>query len=122
MRQKIRSLQDTNTPITDRSVVFTAMYNLLYDRIDSEPNKGIVISKGNPNQRKEHWAEVLNLAHMLEDFFMIRELRVGKRTCSSCGNWTSISKESPWIGRCSLKGEGILVHSLDTCKKHKEEK
>ena len=84
MKQKIGTLKPTDEPVTDLDVVFVAVYNVLYEKIEQEPNKGIVVSKGNPNQRKATWKEVMSIAHMLEDFFILREQRTKGKTCEEC--------------------------------------
>ena len=103
-------------PVTDLDVVFVAIYNVLYEKIEQEPNKGVVVSKGNPNQRKATWNEVMSIAHMLEDFFTMREQRTGCKTCEECAYWRSISVASPHIGECTKYGKEYL-HKFNSCKK-----
>lgn len=116
MKQKIGTMLSPNEPISDRSVVFCALYNLLYERIETEPNKGIIVSKGNPNQRKVSWKEIMVMAHAMEDFFLFRESRTGHKECQLCSHWESISKTSPHMGRCNKRGQWP-VHALSSCKK-----
>lgn len=116
MKQKIGTLKPINEPITDLDVAFVAIYNVLYEKLEKEPNKGIIVSKGNPNQRKATWAEVMSTAHMLEDFFVMREQRTGCKTCEECKHWESISLASPHIGKC-CKYDKLLVHKFHSCKK-----
>lgn len=119
MKQKIGSLIPENQPVTDMDVVFIAMYNLMYEKIEAEPNKGIVACKGKSNQRKVPWTEVIKMAHMLEDYFMCKRVRNNSRECINCEHWTSISQASPHLGRCNRKNKEP-VHMLETCKKFKE--
>ena len=114
MKQHIDTLRPYDDPITDIDVVFTAMYNLLYEKIQNEPNKGIVVSKGNPNQRKVLWSDVMRMAHMLEDFFIFREMHHGDQTCGNCKYWTSVSKASPHMGHCN-KHNKANMHALHCC-------
>lgn len=116
MKQKIGTVKGKEEPITDLDVVFLALYNLLYEKIESEPKKGIVVSKGNPNQRKATWGEVMKIAHMLEDFFALRLLRTGCRTCGECRYWEATSVTSPHIGECKKHGKTQL-HKFSSCKK-----
>ena len=115
MKQKIDTAKLKDELITDVDVVFTALYNLLYEKIQSEPNKGIVVSKGNPNQRKVKWSEVMKMSHMLEDFFTFREMHHGNRICKNCENWRSVSSASPHMGQC-IKYSRRFMHSLHCCK------
>lgn len=115
MKQKIGYVGSTEEPISDAQVVFHAVYNILYEKVEQEPNKGIVTSKGNPNQRRVSWSKVLRMAHMLEDFFLIRRQRYGEETCQACKNWESISEASPWIGTC--KKYTKRIHALEHCKR-----
>ena len=116
LKQKIGALKPIDEPVTDLDVVFVTIYNILYEKIEQEPNKGIVISKGNPNQRKATWKEIMSIAHMLEDFFTMREQRTGCRTCEECTYWESMSAASPHIGKCTKYGKEYL-HKLNSCKK-----
>lgn len=113
MKQYIDTVK-TEEPITDVDVVFTALYNLLYEKIQEEPNKGIVVSKGNPNQRKVHWSKVMKMAHMLEDFFTFREMHHGDKTCENCMHWRSVSEVSPHMG-CCKKHNKQDMHALHCC-------
>lgn len=115
MIQKIGTTKGPEEPITDLDVAFIAFYNLLYEKIEKEPNKGIVISKGNPNQRKVHWTDVMLIAHMLEDFFALRKKRTGGDICEQCKHWKTISDASPHIGACKRHRVSYL-HKFNSCK------
>lgn len=116
MKQKIGSMKSPTEPVTDLDVFFLAAYNLIYEKIESEPNKGIVINKGEETQRKAKWTEVMAIAHMVEDFFTFRDMRVGSGSCEKCKFWRPLSKDSPHMGRC-VKNNVSPVHMLNTCKK-----
>lgn len=116
MKQKIGTMLPPDAPVSDLNVVFCALYNLLYEKIETEPNKGIVVSKGNPNQRKATWKEVMLMAHAMEDFFTFRKQRTGCRECQLCEHWTSVSQASPHMGKCKKTGVE-LVHAFSSCKK-----
>lgn len=116
MKQKIGTMKSPEEPINDIDVVFVALYNLLYEKIEQEPDKGIVVSKGNPNQRKVTWSKVMSMAHMMEDYFILRSEKNGEHYCGECSHWKSCSKASPHMGKCDLKGERY-VHRLALCKK-----
>lgn len=116
LKQKIGTLKPIDEPVTDLDVAFVAIYNVLYEKIEQEPNKGIVVSKGNPNQRKATWKEIMSIAHMLEDFFILREQRTGCKTCEECAYWKSMSVASPHIGECTKYGKKYL-HKFNSCKK-----
>lgn len=116
MKQKIGTMKDPNEPITDLDVAFVAFYNLLYEKIEKEPNKGIIISKGNPNQRKVRWSEVMEIAHMLEDFFILRKQRTGGDVCELCKHWKSVSEASPHLGRCE-RHKVNHIHQFNSCKR-----
>ena len=103
-------------PVTDLTMVFNAVYNVLYEKLQIEPTKGIVVSKGNPNQRKATWGEILSMAHMLEDFFILRQHRTGCKTCELCEYWKSTSTASPHIGKC-IKYNKDCIHKFNSCKK-----
>lgn len=115
MKQRIPTMRQLTDPVTDVDVVFTALYNLLYERIEQEPNKGIIICKGQPNERRVKWQKVMSLAHMMEDFFTFRAMRVGDRTCGNCRYFKSISTASPHMGRC-IKSNKEPMHVLHCCK------
>ena len=116
MKQKIGTMKPPNEPVSDTDMIFLALYNLLYEKIEAEPNKGIVYSKGNPNQRKVTWKELMIMAHAVEDFFIFRRQRTGCRECQLCQYWASVSKASPHMGRCNNKGVEP-VHALSSCRK-----
>ena len=116
MKQKIDTIKPVTEPITDLDVVFTALYNLLYEKIEEEPKKGIIVSKGNPNQRKVLWKNVMVMAHSLEDFFILREQRTGSKSCEECVYWESVSKTSPHLGRCN-RYDKKHIHKYHSCKK-----
>lgn len=118
MKQKIGTMLPPDEPVSDLGVVFCALYNLLYEKLEEEPHRGIVVSKGNPNQRKATWKEVMVMAHALEDFFVFRKSRTGCRECQRCKHWESISQASPHMGRCNKKGQDP-VHAFSSCKKFK---
>lgn len=115
MKQKINTMKPPTEPITDLDIAFVAIYNLIYEKMEQEPNKGIVVSKGNPNQRKAKWSEVMEITHALEDFFILRKHRTGNKTCSECRYWESISKASTHIGRCNKYNRSYL-HEFSSCK------
>lgn len=119
MKQKIGTMLTPTEPVSDLSVLFCALYNLLYEKIEAEPNKGIVVSKGNPNQRKATWSEIMLIAHAAEDFFTFRKSRTGFKECQLCEHWESISQASPHMGRCNKKGLEP-VHAFSSCKKFKQ--
>ena len=116
MKQKIGTMKPINEPVSDLDMVFLALYNLLYEKIEKEPNKGIVFSKGNPNQRKATWKELIIMAHALEDFFVLRKQRTRCQVCQLCEHWTSVSQASPHMGRCNKKGVEP-VHAFSNCRK-----
>lgn len=116
MKQKIGTMKPANEPVSDMDMVFLALYNLLHEKIEREPNKGIVFSKGNPNQRKATWKELMLMAHALEDFFVFRKQRTGCKECQLCQHWQSISKTSPHMGKC-LKNKQEPVHAFSSCKR-----
>ena len=116
MKQKISTMKPVNEPVSDLDMVFLALYNLLYEKIEKEPNKGIVFSKGNPNQRKATWKELIIMAHALEDFFTFRKQRTGCQVCHLCEHWTSVSQASPHMGRCKKIGVEP-VHAFSSCRK-----
>ena len=115
MKQYIKTMKSEYEPITDLDVVFVAIYNILYEKIEREPNKGIVVSKGNPNQRRATWKEVMILAHMLEDLFLTRIQRTGCRICEECVHWESVSVASPHLGKCTKYGKEY-IHKFSSCK------
>lgn len=116
MKQKIGTMKSPNEPITDLDVAFVAFYNLVYEKLETEPKRGLIISKGNPNQRKVYWSEVMEIAHMLEDFFMLRKQRTGRDTCELCKHWEPISEASPHIGKCNNRNIHH-IHKFNSCKR-----
>ena len=116
MKQKIGIMKSPNEPITDLDVAFVAFYNLVYEKLETEPKRGLIISKGNPNQRKVYWSEVMEIAHMLGDFFILRKQRTGGDVCELCKHWKSISEASPHLGRCECR-KANYIHKLDSCKR-----
>jgi len=118
MKQQIGTMK-TEEPIDDLDVLFVAVYNLLYEKIQEEPKKGIVVSKGNPNQRKAKWKEIMEIAHEAEDYFMFRKLRTGCDICEKCKHFESVSDVSPYRGRCKARGLS-LVHAWGSCQRHFE--
>ena len=121
MKQHIGTMKSTTEPIDDLDVLFVAIYNLLYEKIQQEPKKGIVVSKGNPNQRKATWKEIMEIAHEMEDYFMFRKLRTGCDICEHCNNFQSVSDISPHRGQCRVR-EFILVHGWGSCRQYFERK
>ena len=115
MKQKIGTVKGPTDKITDLDVAFVAFYNLLYEKIESEPKKGIVVSKGNPNQRKETWKNIMLIAHMIEDFFILRKQRTGNDCCEECEYWKPISVTSPHIGMCTRYNRDY-IHKMSSCK------
>lgn len=118
MKQDIGYIGEPKAPISDESVVFTAVYNLLYEKLQEEPHKGIIVYGGNSSKRKVSWSKVLRMAHMLEDFFSLRRQRCGEEVCQTCKHWESISEVSPWMGAC--KKYTKRMHALERCKKWRE--
>ena len=116
MKQKIGSMKSVTEPVTDLDMFFLAVYNLIYERIETEPNKGIIVNKGHETQRKAKWAEVMAIAHVVEDFFTFREIRIGGDTCGDCQHWRSTSEDSPHMGKC-IKNKTEPIHVLNTCKR-----
>lgn len=119
MKQQIGTMQGPDEVIDDLDVLFIAVYNLLYEKIQQEPKKGIVISKGNPNQRKVRWKEILEIAHEAEDYFTFRKIRTGCDICGKCNNFQSVSEVSPYKGRCKARGL-TLVHAWGSCQRYFE--
>lgn len=116
MKQKIGSMKSVTEPVTDLDVFFLAVYNLIYEKIETEPNKGIIVNKGQETQRKAKWAEIMAIAHIVEDFFIFREMRVGEDICGTCKYWRSTSEDSPHMGKC-IKNKTEPIHVLNTCKR-----
>lgn len=119
MKQLIGTMKGPTEPIDDLDVLFVAVYNLLYEKIQNEPKKGIVVSKGNPNQRKATWKEIMEIAHEMEDYFMFRNLRTGCDICEKCSNFQSVSEVSPHRGQCKARGL-ILIHGWGSCHRYFE--
>lgn len=119
MKQQIGTMKSSTDTIEDLDVLFVALYNLLYEKIQAEPKKGIVISKGNPNQRKVTWKEVMSIAHEAEDYFALRRARTGCDICEHCSSFQSVSEVSTHIGKCKLR-ELSLIHGWGSCKKYSE--
>lgn len=120
MSQKIKSLKLPTEELTDIDVIFVSMYSLILEKLESEPGKGIIVSKGNPNQRKISWKKLMKLCHELEDYFIFRGFHEKNTTCDSCCYWKSISEESPHMGFCK-KTKSQPIHRWFSCKYHKEE-
>lgn len=116
MKQRIGTMLPPDEAVSDLNVVFCALYNLLAEKLEEEPKKGIVVSKGRPNQRKVTWGEVMIMAHALEDFFTFRKMRTGCRECQRCKSWKPISQASPHMGHCS-KHKKEPVHAFSSCRK-----
>lgn len=116
MKQKIGSMVPEDQKVTDIQGLFTAVFNLVYEKIQQEPNKGIVVCKGKKNQRKFTWEQIMYLAHEMEDYFVFREMRIGHRICQDCEHWASISAQTPYMGRCSYHNK-TCIHALHCCKK-----
>ena len=116
MKQKIGSMKSPTEPVTDLDVFFFAAYNLIYEKIETEPNKGIIVNKGEETQRKAKWKEIMAIAHVVEDFFTFREMRVGNDTCENCKYWKSLSNDSPHMGRC-IKNKIEPIHIMNSCKR-----
>lgn len=121
MKQQIGTMKAPTEPIDDLDVLFVAIYNLLYEKTQKEPKKGIVVSKGNPNQRKATWREIIEIAHEAEDYFMFRKLRTGCDVCEKCKNFQPVSEVSPHRGHCKARGL-TLVHGWDSCQRYFERK
>lgn len=119
MKQKIGTMKPPEEPVSDLDALFVAVYNLLYEKLETEPNKGIVVSKGNPNQRKVRWGDLMETAHMLEDFFAMRKQKYGQQECQLCSHWKSVSERSPHIGMCDLKNKSS--HAFSTCRRFDHE-
>lgn len=119
MKQQIGTMKAATEPIDDLDVLFVAVYNLLYEKIQQEPKKGIVVSKGNPNQRRATWKEIMEIAHEAEDYFMFRKLRTGCDVCENCKNFQSVSDVSPHRGHCKAR-DLTLVHGWGSCQRHFE--
>lgn len=119
MKQHITSMKPETEVVTDVDLLFLAVYNLLYDRMQQEPNKGIVFNKGKHNQAKATWSELMESAHMLEDFFIFRQMRNGSRRCELCRCWKPMSPASPHMGFCS-KQKKPYIHKLHCCKSWEE--
>lgn len=120
MKQHIGTMKTPAEAIDDLDVLFVAVYNLIYEKMQEEPNKGIVVSKGNPNQRRATWDEVMRIAHQAEDYFTIRKMRTGCDTCENCSNFDLVNNYSR-LGNCKARNL-ILVHSWGSCKTHFERK
>lgn len=120
MKHQIHTMKEqTGEPVSDLGMVFLAMYNLLYEKMEQEPGKGIVACKGLPNERKVGWKKLMRLAHELEDYFMIKKLNGCGDVCQVCNNWGSVSRVSPHLGYCQLKAKS--KHAFDTCNSYKRE-
>ena len=119
MKQQIGTMKAATEPIDDLDVLFVSVYNLLYEKIQQEPKKGIVVSKGNPNQRRATWKEIMEIAHEAEDYFMFRKLRTGCDVCENCKNFQSVSEVSPHRGHCKAR-DLTLVHGWGSCQRHFE--
>lgn len=118
MIQKIGSRKEsTGEPMSDLGMVFLAMYNLLYEKMEEEPGKGIIACKGLPNQRKVSWGKLMKLSHELEDYFLIKKLNGCTDVCQLCSCWKPTSEASPHLGYCSLKQKHR--HAFDMCKNYK---
>lgn len=115
MKQRIGTMLPPTEPVTDLSVAFVAFYNLIAEKLEEEPNKGIVVSKGNPNQRKATWSEVMEIAHTMEDYFILRKVRLGCKCCNECTWWRTASAAAPHIGCCGLRKKAN-IHAYDGCK------
>ena len=121
MKQVIGTMKPDNEPVTDLDVLFVAVYNLLYEKIQEEPKKGIVVSKGKPNQRKVTWKEIMDIAHETEDYFIFRKARTGCDICWLCKYFQSVSDTSPHRGQCKARGL-TLVHAWGSCQRFFERK
>lgn len=115
MKQKIGTLHPAEKPVTDLDALFVALYNLLYEKLEKEPNKGIVVCKGEPCQRRITWKELMSIAHALEDYFTLRTNKAGGRCCEACEHWVSISEASPHLGKCNKKSKRP-IHAMGFCK------
>lgn len=116
MIDRVGTMKGPEAPLSDMDVAFLAAYNLLLEKLEQEPKKGIVLSKGNPNQRKVSWKKVMQIMHSLEDYFTFWEQVTGSKRCSECQNWENVSEASPHLGRCN-KYKKYPMHGMHSCKK-----
>ena len=114
MKQRVGIMKPEDEEITQLEATFVAIYSLLLDQIEKEPNKGIVIQKGKPNQYKLRWKDAMLCAHALEDYFTLRDPMKGAAICERCKHWESTSTASPHLGFCRKKKRAM--HSLSCCK------
>lgn len=118
MKQKVKLMIPDSEEITDIQATFVALHNLLLEQLEKEPNKGIIIQKGRPNQYKLKWKKALYYLLMLEDYFILRDPKKGACVCKQCIHWSSVSTQSPHLGKCNKKQS--MVHALHCCKGFKE--
>lgn len=119
MSTEIWSLHPKDETISDLDAIFMILYSLLTEKLEQEPKKGIILSKGNPNQRKISWIKSMKLAHTLEDYFAFRKQLLSDQVCESCKHWSSISEASPHMGCCIKRGKKP-IHKWYTCKRFEE--
>lgn len=116
LKAKIKTINQGK--LSDMDIVLCSLYSLVYEKLDEDPDSGIIINPGEPNQRKVKWSKVMDLSHMLGDFFIMREQLTECKTCSHCVYWEAISLASPHIGRCNKRNKDG-VHKLHSCKKYR---
>lgn len=119
MSKEIWSLHPKDETISDLDATFMILYSLLTEKLEQEPKKGIILSKGNPNQRKIPWVKAMRLSHTLEDYFTFRKQLIGSQVCENCRYWLSISEASPHMG-CCMKRNKKPIHKWYTCKRFEE--
>lgn len=115
MKLRIQSCKPKDEELDDLDVFFVAVYNLIYEKLEQEPKRGIWLNKGLPTERKVRWKELMEIAHSMEDFFTFRKIRQGPGICKTCRDYQTESVQSPHMGTCIFHGT-TPIHWLNRCK------
>lgn len=86
---------------------------LLASRAEKNPNSGIVMAKGKPNELRLKYKDMLRVIASLEQK-LAEEGCMSFGVCKTCNNFNQKASSSGFWGQCG----GKLRHEYDSCENH----
>lgn len=116
-RQQILN-EEKGKHISDLEAFLSVARKLIIDRIEENPKAGIILAKGNKNERKVRYSDALRYADSLESFLGTRGMfSIG--VCQTCKYLDRKPIPDSYYGKCKI--HKITVHEYESCLEHSKE-
>lgn len=104
---------DKGVTISELEGLLIAIRKLLKDRVKDNPNAGLILAKGKPNEARFRYADLIPVLDSLK-LKLSQQGCLSFGVCKTCGKFNPRVSGTGHLGACGDK----IVHEYDSCGNH----